>query len=93
MKTMVEQLSDRAPKHWRKFDAYLEIFYSFMVNSSDDILANRAEFDTNSEAYKTGVEMYFINNMIMHLGDFVLREKSPYHDETRVLIQMEATWG
>jgi len=31
---MVELLGERAPKSWRKFDSFLEIFFSFMVHSS-----------------------------------------------------------
>ena len=69
---MIEQLADRAPRHWRKFDAFLDIFYSFMVHSADDVRAGCVEFDKESEAYKVGVELYFKNDMIKHLGDFVL---------------------
>lgn len=75
---MVEQLSERAPKNWRKMDAFLEIFYSFMVHSAEDIYTDRKDYDSDSEAYKTGIELYFIYNMIKPLGDFVLQEKSPY---------------
>lgn len=69
---MNEQLSERAPKNWRKFDAFLEIYLSFMVNSSEDIHKDRSEFDSSSEAFKTGIELYYLNDMIKHLGDFVL---------------------
>jgi len=83
MAHMVEQLSDRAPKNWRKFDAFLEIFFSFMVHSTDDIRMERTDFDNTSDAYKIGVELYYTNNMIKHLGDFVLQESSPYHEVGR----------
>ena len=52
-----------------------------MVQSADDVYQDRKEFNSDSDAYKTGVEIYFINNMIQHLGDFVLQEKSPYSKE------------
>ena len=72
MMHMVEQLAERAPKNWRKMDAFLEIFYSFMVSSADDVYEDKKTFDPESPAYKTGSELYFIYNMIRHLGDFVL---------------------
>ena len=31
---MTGLLSERAPKNWRKFDAFLEIFHAFMVYSA-----------------------------------------------------------
>lgn len=69
---MTEQLTERAPKAWRKFDSFLEIFFSFMVHSADDIVKENTAFDNTSEAYKTGVELYFRFNMIRYLGDFIL---------------------
>lgn len=90
---MIEQLADRAPRHWRKFDAFLDIFYSFMVHSADDVRAGCVEFDKESEAYKVGVELYFKNDMIKYLGDFVLQENSPYHEPGRDLVSMAATYG
>jgi len=59
-------------------DAFLDIFYCFMVNSADDIYNNRSTYDSDSDAYKTGIEIYFLSNMIRYLGDFVLQDKSPY---------------
>ena len=93
MTLMIEQLSERAPKNWRKFEAYLDIFYSFMVHSCEDILKERDQFDTSSSAYKIGVELYFIHDMIRHLGDFVLQENSPYHEAGRMLTPMVANYG
>ena len=75
---MVEQLAERAPKNWRKFDAFMDIFFGFMVYSASEVYADKDEYDSESDAYKTGMELYFIYNMIRHLGDFVLQEKSPY---------------
>lgn len=93
MTHMVEQLAERAPKHWRKFDAFLDIFYSFMAHSAEDVSRGRTELDSSSEAYKIGVELYFKNNMIKHLGDFVLQENSPYHEAGRDLVSMAASYG
>ncbi len=77
---MVEMLGERAPKAWSKFEAYLDIFYSFMVSSADEIAESKAGYDSESDAYKIGVELYFIYDMIRHLGDFILQENSPYHE-------------
>ena len=69
---MTELLTERAPKNWRKFEAFLEIFYAFMVFSTEDIDAGKETHDSTSEAYKVGVELFFIYNMIRYLGDFIL---------------------
>lgn len=69
---MVEMLQERAPKAWRKFDAYLDVFFSFMVNSADEIAEDKDTYDNKSDACKTGIELYFIYNMVRHLGDFIL---------------------
>ena len=61
---MVEQLAERAPKNWRKFDAFMDIFFGFMVNSANEVYADKDEYDAESDAYKTGIELYFIYNMI-----------------------------
>jgi len=74
-------------------DAFLSIFYSFMVQSADDVYQDRKEFNSDSDAYKTGVEIYFINNMIQHLGDFVLQEKSPYSKEGQQRVSMSTSYG
>ena len=34
---MTSLLVERAPKNWRKFEAFLEIFYAFMVYSAADV--------------------------------------------------------
>ena len=69
---MVELLEERAPKNWRKFDSFLEIFYSLMVHSPEDILKDKNDYDMTSVAYQTGVELYFKQEMIRYLGDFIL---------------------
>ena len=90
---MVEQLSERAPKNWRKFDAFMDIFFGFMVYSHQEVYTEKDEFDNTSEAYKTGMEIYFKYNMIRYLGDFVLQEKSPYHEEGQQRVSMTAAYG
>ena len=76
---MVKLLDTRAPKAWRRFDAFLDIFFSVMVNSPDEVCSDKEDdYNTDSEAYKTGIEIYFMQNMIKHLGDFILQENSPY---------------
>jgi hypothetical protein len=90
---MVEMLQERAPRAWSKIEAYLDIFYSFMVNSSDEVAENKDIHDCESEAYKTGVELYFIYDMIKHLGDFILQENSPYHEPGTTRIAMGSSYG
>jgi len=81
---MTQLLSERAPKNWRKFDAFLEIFYAFMVFSPEDIDANSETHDATSDAYKVGVELFFIYDMIHYLGDFILQENSPYNEPGQI---------
>ena len=90
---MTSLLSERAPKNWRKFDAFLEIFYNFMVFSAEDIACERAKHDTESEAFKVGIELYFKYNMIRYLGDFILQENSPYNEPDQVRTQMGGMYG
>lgn len=56
---MVELLEERAPKNWRKFDSFLEIFHDFMVFSAEEVDLELERIDKESEAYKVGVELYF----------------------------------
>ena len=77
---MTELLAERAPKNWRKFDCFLEIFYAFMIYSADDIAKERTTYDPKSDDFKVGIELYFKYNMIRYLGDFVLGENSPYSE-------------
>jgi len=77
---MTEILMERGAKNWRKFDSFLEIFYAFMVFSSEDIDADKETYDSTSDAYKVGVELFFMNDMIRYLGDFILQENSPYNE-------------
>ena len=90
---MVAQLAVRAPKNWRKFDAFLEIFHDFMVFSAEDIENSMESPDQESEAYKVGVELYFIFDMIRHLGDFILQENSPYNEPGQVRTSMGGNYG
>lgn len=90
---MTSLLSERAPKNWRKFDAFLEIFYNFMVFSAEDIACERAKHDTESEAFKVGIELYFKYNMIRYLGDFILQENSPYNEPDQIRTQMGGMYG
>lgn len=79
---ITELLEYRAPKNWRKFDEFLEIFLDFMVFSADDIDKKNYLYRTDGDEFKVGVEMYFVHNMIRYLGDFILEENSPYYDAT-----------
>lgn len=69
---MTTLLVERAPKNWRKFDSFLDIFYAFMVFSPEDVDANKETHDTTSDACKVGVELFFVYDMIHYLGDFIL---------------------
>lgn len=90
---MVSLLPERAAKNWRKFDSFLDIFYAFMVNSCEEIENESDKYDTESEAYKIGIELFFANDMIKHLGDFILQENSPYHEFGQVRVTMGGTYG
>lgn len=56
---MAELLEVRAPKNWRKFDNFLEIFHDVMVFSAEEVDLELMQIDKESEAYKVGVELYF----------------------------------
>ena len=77
---MVGLLPERAAKNWRKFDAFLEIFFAMMVYSPLDIELDNVKYDESSEAFQAGVELFFAYEMIHYLGDFILQENSPYHE-------------
>ena len=90
---MTELLADRAPKNWRRFDSFLEIFHGFMVYSAEDIDADRNRIDKEGEPYLVGIELFFMHNMIRYLGDFVLQENSPYFDAGQIRTQMGGNYG
>lgn len=90
---MVQLLPERVAKNWRKFDAFLDIFLSLMVFSAEEIDNDVVKPDSESEAYKTGIELFFVFKMIKNLGDFILQENSPYHDDTQVRIGMGGNYG
>ena len=77
---MNKLLEERAPKNWRKFDSFLDIFFVFMVNSADEVAQDKEGYDSQSEAFKVGIEIFFIQKMIQKLGDFILQENSPYFE-------------
>ena len=90
---MIHMLPERVAKNWRKFDAFLDLFFHLMVFSCEDIENEKEKFDTNSEAYKVGVELFFKYDMIRWLGDFVLQENSPYHEPGQMRIQMGGAYS
>lgn len=90
---MTGLLAERAPKNWRKFDSFLEIFYAFMVFGAADIDADLENYNAESEEFKTGIELYFIYNMIRYLGDFILQENSPYNEPGQTRTSMGGAYG
>lgn len=64
-----------------------------MVNSADEIAEDKDTYDNKSDACKTGIELYFIYNMVRHLGDFILQENSPYHEPGTVRTVMGGNYG
>lgn len=83
------QLKLRAPKSWRTFDYFLELILAFAIHSPEelelsnagDLPANQVPSDPQSEAYQTGMNLYFKRNMIEILGDFILQDDSPIESE------------
>ena len=83
------QLKLRAPKSWRTFDYFLELILAFAIHSPEelelsnagDLPANQVPSDPQSEAYLTGMNLYFKRNMIEILGDFILQDDSPIESE------------
>lgn len=92
MFNMVKLLEERAPKNWRKFDAFLEIFQSLMLHSAEDIATDNQKVDKEGDAYKTGVELYYVYDMLRYLGDFVLQENSPYSEPGQIRTSMGGTY-
>ena len=82
LKLLLNNLHKRAARAWRKFECYLEIFFSFAVHSADDIEKDSdnfksAPFDASGVAYKTGVEYFFKKNYLTLFADYILQEDSP----------------
>jgi len=92
MFNMVKLLEERAPKNWRKFDSFIDIFQALMVNSAEEIATDNVKVDKESDAFKTGVELYYKYDMLRYLGDFVLQENSPYHEPGQIRTQMGGTY-
>ena len=64
-----------------------------MAFSAEDIDTGKEAHDPNSDAFKTGVELFFVYNMIRYLGDFILQENSPYNEPGQVRPQMGGAYG
>ena len=92
MTQMIGLLEKRAPIKWRNFDQFLEIFHDFMVYSVEEVELELEAYDKDSETYKVGVELYFKYEMIHYLGDFILQEKSPYHEPGQIRTQMGGSY-
>jgi hypothetical protein len=83
---LLSHLRVRAARAWRKFDSYLDIIASFAIYGPEDLekdggILTPPSFDQEGKAYQIGMELFFKNNMITMLGDFVLQEDSPLFDE------------
>lgn len=63
-----------------------------MVNSAEEIATDNTKVDKESDAFKTGVELYYIYDMLRYLGDFILQENSPYHEPGQIRISMGGTY-
>jgi hypothetical protein len=49
------------------------------------------KWDNQSDAYKTGIEFLFRNNLLTTFGDFVLQDQSPIYDEKNSRPKMGTT--
>ena len=81
---MVELLHEKAPKHCSWIEVFLGMFHDIMVYSAEEILAGAEQPDSNSEAYKIGIKVFFNNDMIQNLGHFILQEKSPLRNKRNI---------
>lgn len=64
-----------------------------MVFSAEEIDQQKEIPNQESEAYKVGVELYFLYDMIRHLGDFILQENSPYSEPGQIRQTMGGNYG
>ena len=100
LQLLIDCLDERAPKAWKTFDQFNELFFAFGVFSPEDIqerwtgetTISCIPFDKESEAYQIGMGLFFRWNMLERLGDFVLGDKSPMHEVGTQRWSMGTQW-
>ena len=86
LNTLVAILHEKAPKHPSWIGVLLGMFHDIMVYSAEEIMAGADAPDSESEAYKIGMKVFFNNDMIQSLGHFILQEKSPLRNKRKIEI-------
>ena len=84
-------LKTKVAKNWSRFDHFLEIIYSFAVESYQDsfksgLLNNLPAQELSSDDQLIGLKFLANNSFILKACDFVLGKKSPLiiHGEKRI---------
>lgn len=81
-------MSVRAARSWKVIDSYLELLFSFGVQSPEDLEAEfsattsqggqpKLRWNRKSSGYQVGLTEYFRTDFLTTLGDFILQDKSP----------------
>ena len=87
---MQDVLEGPARRNGQNIDVLLTIFNAILYYSHDDI--ERISYDSNKntssdeapenkKSFINGLHIFFQQNMLKHLGDFILQDKSPWFRE------------
>ena len=90
---LLSHLDLRAPRAWSRFEAYLDVIFSFATLGPEqieqEVKDDKAQkWDSESDAYKIGMEYFFKEGFLTILGDFVLQEESPLYKEAKARPKM-----
>jgi len=81
----------RAARSWKIIDTYMELIFSFGVQSAADVeseFGSKQPWSRDTEGYKVGMTEYLRNDFLAFLGDFILQDASPLFRSTEYRIQM-----
>ena len=85
------QMKTRAARSWKIIDTYMEIFFSFGLQSAQDVdleIGAKQPWTRESSGYQIGMMELCRSDFLVQLGDFILQDNSPLYSGTEFRIQM-----
>ena len=73
-------MSTRAARSWKIIDTYMEILFSFGLQSAKDVeseFGSKQPWSRETIGYQIGMMEYFRSDFMAVLGDFILQDTSP----------------
>ena len=84
-------MKTRAARSWKIIDTYMEVFFSFGLQSAQDVeseIGMKQPWNRESNGYQIGMMEFCRSDFLVQLGDFVLQDNSPLYTATDFRVQM-----